>query len=253
MIDPRGLTVLVTGATSGYGKATAERFHAAGARVIITGRRNDRLDAIAARLGRRSLPLCFDVTDRDAVAAAMSALPSDFAAVDVLVNNAGGALGLEPAHQANLDDWDAMVDVNIKGLTYVTRAVLPGMVERNRGHVVNLGSVAGSYPYPGGNVYGATKAFVSQFSLNLRADLHGTAVRVTSIEPGFSETEFSIVRFKGDVERANKLYAGTEPLRPDDIAESIFWCATLPAHVNINRLEVMPTVQAFAPFPIKRT
>ena len=190
MIDPGGLTVLVTGATSGYGKATAERFHAAGARVIITGRRKDRLDAIAARLGRRSLPLCFDVTDRDAVTAAMSALPADFAAVDVLVNNAGGALGLEPAHQAKLDDWDAMIDVNIKGLTYMTRAVLPGMVERNRGHVVNLGSVAGSYPYPGGNVYGATKAFVAQFSLNLRADLHGSAVRVTSIEPGFSETEF---------------------------------------------------------------
>ncbi len=252
MIDASRLTVLVTGATSGYGKATAERFHAAGARVVVTGRRKDRLDAMRAQLGGRVLPLCFDVADRGAVAAALTALPTDFAAIDVLVNNAGGALGLEPAHQANLDDWDAMVDVNIKGLTYVTRAVLPGMVERNRGHIVNLGSVAGSYPYPGGNVYGATKAFVAQFSLNLRADLHGTAVRVTSIEPGFSETEFSIVRFKGDVERAKNLYAGTEPLRPADIAESIFWCATLPAHVNINRLEVMPTVQAFAPFPIKR-
>ena len=253
MIDASRLTVLVTGATSGYGKATAERFHAAGARVIVTGRRKDRLEALAARLGERVLPLCFDVTDRETVATILGGLPGDFAAVDVLVNNAGGALGLEPAHQANLDDWDAMVDVNIKGLTYVTRAVLPGMVERNRGHVVNLGSVAGTYPYPGGNVYGATKAFVAQFSLNLRADLHGTAVRVTSIEPGFSETEFSIVRFKGDVDRASKLYAGTEPLRPEDIAESIFWCATLPPHVNINRLELMPTVQAFAPFPIKRT
>ncbi len=252
MIDPARLVVLITGATSGYGEATALRFHAAGARVIVTGRRKERLDALVTRLGERVLALNFDVTDHAALEEAVAGLPSEFGAVDVLVNNAGGALGLEPAHRASLDDWESMIDTNIKGVTFMTRAVLPGMVERNRGHVVNLGSVAGSYPYPGGNVYGATKAFVQQFSLNLRADLHGTAVRVTNIEPGFSETEFSIVRFKGDAERAKKLYEGTAPLRPDDIAESIFWCATLPEHVNINRLEIMPTVQAFAPFTIKR-
>lgn len=252
MTDASRLVVLVTGATSGYGKATALRFHAAGARVIITGRRKERLDELVRAMGERVLALNFDVMERAEVERVLGALPGELAAVDVLVNNAGGALGLEPAHQANLDDWESMIDTNIKGLTYVTRAVLPGMVERNRGHVVNLGSVAGSYPYPGGNVYGATKAFVQQFSLNLRADLHGTAVRVTNIEPGFSETEFSVVRFKGDAERAKKLYENTKPLGPDDIAESIFWCAMLPEHVNINRLEIMPTVQAFAPFTIKR-
>jgi 3-hydroxy acid dehydrogenase/malonic semialdehyde reductase len=239
--------VLVTGGTAGYGKATAERFVRAGHQVIITGRRRDRLDALAAELGVRAVTL--DVRDRDAV----MKLPDQVGAVDVLVNNAGLALGLANAQEADLDDWDTMVDTNIKGVTYVTRAFLPGMVERNRGHIINIGSVAGSYPYPGGNVYGASKAFVSQFSLNLRADLHGTPVRVTCIEPGFSgETEFSLVRFKGDAERARKLYENTQPLQPADIAESVFWAATAPAHVNINRIELMPVVQAFGPFPIKR-
>ena len=172
--------------------------------------------------------------------------------VNLLVNNAGLALGLEPAWSADLDDWDTMVDTNIKGLTYVTRALLSGMVKQGRGHVINLGSIAGRYNYPGGNAYGATKAFVERFSMNLRADLHATGVRVTNIEPGFSETEFSNVRFKGDDEKADALYVGAKPLQPDDIADAVVWCANLPEHVNINRLEIMPTVQSFGALPIAR-
>jgi len=180
-------------------------------------------------------------------------LPQDFADVDVLINNAGLALGLEPAQRANLSDWETMVDTNIKGLMYVTHALLPGMVARNRGHVVNLGSVAGHYPYPGGNVYGGTKAFVRQFSLNLRADLVGTAIRVTDIAPGMcGGTEFSTVRFHGDEQQAAKVYADTLYLTAEDIAESVFWSTTLPAHVNINFIELMPTTQASGPFNVVR-
>ena len=193
-----------------------------------------------------------DVRDRFAVEAALAELPAAFADIDVLVNSAGLALGLEPAHKADLDDWECMVDTNVKGLMYMTRGVLPGMVARRRGHVINIGSIAGTYPYPGGNVYGGTKAFVEQFSLNLRADLAGTGVRVTNIEPGMCETEFSLVRFKGDVERSAQVYRGTTPLSAEDIAECIVWTAALPAHVNINRLEVMPTCQSFAPTHITR-
>jgi 3-hydroxy acid dehydrogenase/malonic semialdehyde reductase len=240
-------TVFITGATSGFGAAAARRFAAAGARLVICGRRADRLEALTAELGPAPVrALTLDVRDRAAVFEAVEALPAPFAAVDVLVNNAGLALGLEPAHQANLDDWEVMVDTNIKGLMYCTRAILPGMVARNHGHVLNLGSIAGTYPYPGGNAYGGTKAFVAQFSLNLRADLYGTRIRVTDIEPGLCETEFSVVRFHGDAERAAKVYEGTTPLTADDIAECIFWSAALPAHVNINRLEVMPVSQTFA-------
>ncbi|UQA58086.1 SDR family oxidoreductase [Polyangium aurulentum] len=244
--------VLVTGASSGFGAAIARRFSAAGARVILAARRHERLSALAAELGGSALALPLDVRDREGVARAIAELPSEFADVTVLVNNAGGAFGLEPAHEANLDDWDAMVDTNIKGLLYVTRAILPGMVARDRGHVVNIGSVAGTYPYPGGNVYGAAKAFVEQFSLNLRADLAGKRIRVTNIEPGMAETEFSVVRFKGDEERAKNVYKGMTPLSAEDIAETVFWCASLPVHVNVNRIELMAVMQSFAGFSVAR-
>ncbi|HVI94498.1 MAG TPA: SDR family NAD(P)-dependent oxidoreductase, partial [Anaeromyxobacter sp.] len=179
-------------------------------------------------------------------------LPAPFTEIDVLVNNAGLALGLEPAQRASLDEWETMIQTNCTGLVTVTRAVLPGMIARNRGHVVNVGSVAGTYPYPGGNVYGATKAFVRQFSLNLRSDLLGTPVRVTSIEPGMAETEFSLVRFQGDAERARKVYEGVTPLSGADVADAILWAVTRPPHVNVNALELMPVQQAFAPFAVSR-
>jgi NADP-dependent 3-hydroxy acid dehydrogenase YdfG len=245
--------VFITGASSGFGAAIARRFARDGARLVLAARRKERLDALVAELGVPALALPLDVRDRAAVERAVASLPAEFAEISVLVNDAGGALGLEPAHEANLDDWDAMVDTNVKGLLYVTRAVLPGMVARDRGHVINLGSVAGTYPYPGGNVYGATKAFVEQFSLNLRADLAGKRIRVTNIEPGMAETEFSLVRFKGDEARARAAYQGFPPLTPDDIAESVRWVAGLPAHVNVNRLELMSVMQSFAGFSIKRT
>jgi 3-hydroxy acid dehydrogenase/malonic semialdehyde reductase len=246
------LTVLVTGATAGFGEATARRFAAAGNKVILAGRRMDRLEALTGELGGNAHPLELDVQDRAAVVAAIADLPAEFAAIDVLVNNAGLALGLDPAQSANLDDWDTMIDTNIKGVTYCTRAVLPGMKARGRGHVINIGSVAGTYPYPGGNVYGATKAFVHQFSLNLRADLVAENIRVTCVEPGLAETEFSLVRFKGDAEKAKGPYAGLKPLGGEDIAEAVYWVATLPGHVNINTLELMPTNQAFGPFAFSR-
>jgi 3-hydroxy acid dehydrogenase / malonic semialdehyde reductase len=247
-----GRVAFVTGATSGFGAACARAFVREGARVVLAARRGERLAELAAALGDRALPLVLDVRDRTAVESAVAALPPQYAAVDVLVNNAGLALGLLPAHRASLDEWEQMIDTNCKGLVTVTRAILPGMVERGRGHVVNVGSTAGSYPYPGGNVYGATKAFVHQFSQNLKADLLGTPVRVTVVEPGMAETEFSLVRFGGDEARARAVYAGTKPLRADDVAEVILWCATRPAHVNVNVVELMPVTQAFSPFAIHR-
>lgn len=248
------MIVLVTGATAGFGAAVSRLFVQHGARVIAVGRRSDRLDALSAELGAdRVLPLVLDVRDRQAVLAAVEALPESWSAVDILVNNAGLALGLEPAQSADLDDWDAMIDTNCRGLVTMTRAILPGMVARNRGHVVNIGSTAGEFPYPGGNVYGATKAFVRQFSLNLRADLFGTAVRVTDIEPGLvGGTEFSNVRFKGNDAKAEAIYANTEALTPDDIAEAIHWVATRPARVNVNTLQIMPVVQSFGPLRVHR-
>jgi len=206
-------------------------------------------------LGRECIhPVVLDVRDRDAVSAAIATLPGEFADIDLLVNNAGLAAGLDPVQAADLDGWDAMVDTNVKGLMYVTRAVLPGVVERNRGHVINISSTAGTYPYPGGNAYGATKAFVRQFSLNMRADLSGSAVRVTAIEPGLvGGSEFSTVRFGGDKERAAKLCEGANALTPDDIAETVFWVATLPARVNINAVEMMPVSQSFGALPVHRT
>ena len=244
----------ITGATSGFGAACARQFATHGWRLIVCGRRQDRLEALRTELAA-TVPVhavALDMRDEAAVNAAVAALPTEFAAVDLLVNNAGLALGLEPAHRCAMDDWQQMVDTNIKGLLYCTRAILPGMVTRNRGHIVNIGSVAGNYPYPGGNVYGATKAFVRQFSLNLRADLLGSRVRVTNIEPGMAETEFSLVRFKGEADKSARVYAGTQPLQAEDIAETVYWVATRPAHVNINTLEVMPVCQAFAPFAINR-
>ncbi len=253
MTDLANATVLITGATSGFGAAAANRFAADGARLILVGRRNERLDELKSKLGVPVLPLALDVRDRQAVARSIAELPDAFARIDILVNSAGLALGLEMAPKTSLDDWDDMVDTNIKGLMYCTRAILPGMVERKRGHVINLGSVAGSYPYPGGNVYGGTKAFVEQFSLGLRADLLGSGVRVTNIEPGMCETEFSVVRFKGDPSQAAKVYQGMKPLSADDVAECIHWVAALPDHVNINRIEVMPVQQAFGGFAVNRT
>ncbi|MEU7238866.1 SDR family oxidoreductase [Streptomyces sparsogenes] len=246
-------TVWVTGASSGFGAAIVRRFAADGARVIASARRADRLATLAADLGPHVLPLTLDVRDQEAVRRAVRALPEDFADIDVLVNNAGLAKGLGPAHEAAPDDWEQMLDTNCKGLLHCTRAALPGMVARGRGHVVNLGSVAGSYPYPGGNVYGATKAFVHQFSLNLRSDLHGTGVRVTCVEPGMcGGTEFSTVRFQGDRERADAVYAGMRPLSADDIAESVHWASAQPAHVNVNTIELMPVAQSFATFQVHR-
>jgi 3-hydroxy acid dehydrogenase/malonic semialdehyde reductase len=250
-------TVLVTGATAGFGEATARRFLAQGHQVIALGRRTERLEALKASLPadqqKKLLTLVVDVCDSAKVDQLAASLPAEFAKVSVLVNNAGLALGLEPAHQAVLSDWDRMIDTNIKGLVHMTRAILPGMVERKRGHIINLGSVAANYPYPGGNVYGGTKAFVKQFSLNLRADLLGTPVRVTCVEPGMcAGTEFSNVRFKGDDSKAESVYSGVQALSADDIAETIFWSATLPSHMNINVLEVMPVQQASAPFSVHR-
>jgi 3-hydroxy acid dehydrogenase/malonic semialdehyde reductase len=245
-------TVFVTGASSGFGAAVARRFAADGARVIVSARRVDRVKDLASELGPRVLPIALDVRDRHSVAAAVEALPEEFRSVDVLVNNAGLALGLNPAQDADLDDWDQMIDTNCKGLVYCTRAILPGMVARRRGHVINLGSVAGTYPYPGGNVYGGTKAFVHQFSLNLRSDLHGTGVRVTCVEPGMADTEFSLVRFSGDQAKADNVYSGMRPMTADDIAESIHWAATMPQHVNVNTIELMATAQSFAAFQVAR-
>jgi 3-hydroxy acid dehydrogenase/malonic semialdehyde reductase len=252
MSDLHQKIALVTGATSGIGAACVDAFVGAGARVVAAGRRAERLAALAGRHAGRVHPLVLDVRDRSAVEAAVAGLPAGWAEVDVLVNDAGLALGVEPAQRASLDEWETMIDTNCAGLVIVTRTVLPGMVARGRGHVVNVGSVAGTYPYPGGNVYGATKAFVRQFTLNLRADLLGTPVRATSIEPGMAETEFSVVRFGGDAERANQVYQGVQPLSAADIADTILWCVTRPAHVNVNTLELMPVQQAFSNFAVDR-
>jgi 3-hydroxy acid dehydrogenase/malonic semialdehyde reductase len=246
-------TILITGATAGFGRAFATRLVADGHRVIATGRRRDRLDALAAELGPDVLAVGLDVTDAAAIDALPGSLPEAWRQVDVLINNAGLALGLGPAQEAKLVDWETMVATNISGLMRLTRVFLPQMVARDSGHIVNLGSVAGRYPYPGGNVYGASKAFVAQFTLNLKADLVATNVRVTCIEPGLvGGSEFSTVRFGGDAEKAAKVYEGTQPLMPDDIAETVAWVIGLPAHVNINRVEMMPTCQAAGPFAIRR-
>lgn len=244
--------VFVTGASSGFGAEIVRRFAREGARVVAAARRRDRLDALAAELPSVH-PLALDVCDRAAVERAVAELPVALADVDCLVNSAGLALGLEPAHRADVDDWQRMIDTNCAGLVYVTRALLPGMVLRGRGHVVNIGSVAGTYPYPGGNVYGATKAFVHQLSLDLRSDLHGTGVRVTCIEPGMcGGTEFSLVRFSGDEAKAQKVYEGMQPLTAADVADAVAWATSVPAHVNVNTIELMPVAQSFGAFQVHR-
>jgi len=246
------MIVLVTGATAGFGAAMARVFVRNGHKVIAAGRRAERLEALAAELGPNLLPVKLDVTDKGAIHAALASLPADWKEIDVLINNAGLALGIKGAHEADLEDWETMIATNCTGLVTITRALLPGMVERGRGTIINLGSVAGAYPYPGGNVYGATKAFVEQFTLNLRADLIGTGVRATNIAPGLcGGTEFSNVRLKDDAAAA-KVYEGTTPLTADDIANTAFWIATLPQHINVNSIELMPTCQGFSPFAIKR-
>lgn len=251
-IDPKTLTVLVTGATSGFGEATCRRFLNAGSKVIATGRRGDRLKALERTLGSRCRTAEFDVRHRGRAEKTLAALPEEFSRVNLIVANAGLALGLGPAHEADLEDWDTMVATNINGLLYTVRAFLPGMVARDEGHVILLGSIAADFPYPGGNVYGATKAFVKQFAQNLRADLLGANIRVTNIEPGLAETEFSLVRFKGDAEKAGRPYKGIEPLSADDVAETIYWSATLPRRVNVSRLQVMPVMQSYGPLLFKR-
>lgn len=248
------MIILVTGATAGFGESITRRFVENGHKVIATGRRQERLQTLKEELGDSVLTLQLDVRNRAAIEQALGSLPAEWRDIDVLVNNAGLALGLEPAHKANVEDWETMIDTNNKGLVYMTRAVLPGMVERNRGHIINIGSTAGSWPYAGGNVYGATKAFVQQFSLNLRTDLHGTAVRVTNIEPGLvGGTEFSNVRFKGDDDKAGKTYENTNALSAEDVTEAVWWVATLPKHVNINTLEMMPVSQTWAGLSVHRS
>ena len=244
---------LITGATAGFGTSICRTLIQAGYFVIGTGRRTERLTSLQAELGEKFLPLAFDISDRLATEEAIKSLPTQWENIDLLVNNAGLALGLESADKANLDDWEQMIDTNIKGLVNITRFVLPQMVERNTGHIINLSSIAGTYPYPGGNVYGGTKAFVTQFSLNLRADLAGKNIRVTNVEPGLcGGTEFSNVRFKGDDARAEKLYENVQYVTPQDIANMVLWLNQQPEHVNINRIEVMPTAQTFAPLNVAR-
>lgn len=247
------MIVLVTGASSGFGAAIARIFIGAGHRVIAAARRADRLQSLADALGPMLLPIMLDLREQAALSKLPESLPCDFADVDILVNNAGLALGLEPAYRAHLDDWQTMIDTNISGLVHITHAFLPRMVQRNRGHIINIGSTAGRYPYPGANVYGASKAFVRQFSLNLRADLAGTALRVTNIEPGLcGGTEFSKVRFKEDTTKAAAPYQDIQPLTAEDVAETVYWLATRPAHVNINTIELMPVAQSFSAAHVHR-
>ena len=247
-------SVVITGASSGFGQASAKMFADRGYPLVLIARRMERLVDLKASLDAKAPVhiVCLDVQDRDAVQDAITKLFPPFDEVRVLINNAGLALGLGGADTADLDDWEAMVDTNVKGLMYCTRAVLPGMVARQSGIIINLGSVAGRWPYPGGNVYGGTKAFVQQFSRNLRADLQGKGVRVSCIEPGMCETEFSKVRFGGDETKADAVYQGMKPLSAEDIAEVIFWVAERPAHVNVNEIELMPTAQAWSPFAVDR-
>lgn len=243
---------MITGATGGFGKAFAERFAATGCKLILHGRNAEKLDALAKSFDVPVHTLIFDLRDKEGTIEQINAIPDDFKNIDLLINNAGGALGLDKAHEANLEDWEGMIEMNNTSLVRITRLILAGMVDRKCGHIINIGSIAGNWPYPNGNVYCAVKAFVKQFSLAIRADLTGTNVRVTNIEPGMAETPFSLARFKGDKKKADEVYAKTTPLTAEDIAESVFWSATLPEHVNINTLEVMPTKQSFSALTIER-
>ena len=245
-------TAWITGATSGFGAAAVERFLAGGWRVIASGRRADRLQQLVERYGVGHVhATAFDVRDEAAMRAAHANLPPAFAGVDLLLNNAGLALGTAPAQQANLAQWKQMIDTNITALVSLTHLLLPQLIER-RGTIINISSIAGSYAYRGGNVYGGTKAFVTQFSQNLRSDLHGTGVRVSSIEPGMAETEFTLVRTGGDQAASENLYAGAHPITAGDIADTIWWVANQPPHLNINRIEVMPVSQSAAGLQVAR-
>ena len=244
-------TAFITGATAGFGAAAARRFIDAGWRVVGTGRRRDRLDGLAGELGDDFLPLELDMRDNSGIEAAVDALPERFRGIDLLLNNAGLAPPLEPLQDSRLDPALVSIETNVVGLVVLTRKLLPGLIER-KGAIVNLSSVAATYPYRGGAVYGGTKAFVRQFSLDLRSDLHGTGVRVTSIEPGMAETEFTLVRTGGDQAASDTLYRGASPMTAEDIAETIFWVAALPAHLNINAIELMPVSQSFAGFQVAR-
>ena len=245
-------TVLITGATSGFGAAAVKRFANAGWNVIATGRRAERLQPLVEAFGAdRVHAAAFDIRDDDALEQVLANLPDGFRAIDVLINNAGLALGTSPAQNASLQDWRTMIDTNITALVTLTHRLLPSLIER-KGVIINMSSVAASYPYPGGNTYGGTKAFVKQFSLGLRSDLHGTGVRVTTIEPGMAETEFTLVRTHGDQAASDRMYGDATPMTADDIAEQLFYIATLPPHLNINRLEIMPVTQSFSPFQVDR-
>lgn len=245
--------VFITGATGDFGRAFAKRFSALGSKLIVHGRDASKVEALVHELDGDVYGVVFDITDTAAIEAGIENIPDHFQDIDLLINNAGGALGLDKAYEAKLDDWDGMIEMNVRSLTRITRLILPRMVANKRGHVINIGSIAGTYQYPGGNVYGACKAFVKQFSLNIRADLAGTKVRVTNVEPGMVETQFSLSRFKGDQKRADAVYANTVPLVADDIAATVEFVATQPAHVNINSIEVMPTVQSFGPLAVERS
>lgn len=239
-------TILITGASAGFGKAAAELLAKDGHRLILVARRLDKLQELQVALETKVHVAALDVSDRSAVEALFVDLPEPYKDVDVLINNAGLAAGLDMAQDADLDDWETMIDTNIKGLTYFTRQALEVMKQRDAGHIINIGSVSGSAPYPKGNVYGATKAFVRQFSRNLRADLYGSSIRVSNIEPGAAETEFSIVRFKGDKDQAKKVYENARTLQAIDIAETIKWIIDRPLRVNIDNIEIMPIDQTYA-------
>jgi len=255
-MDLSGKTVLITGASSGIGRACAESFAENGSRLVLAARRSDRLDALAAgiekRYGAETLSLSLDVRDRAAVDAALAALPHGWRKIDILVNNAGLARGLAPLQEGEIDDWEEMIDTNLKGLLYVTRAVLPGMVERGSGHVINIGSIAGHEVYPAGNVYCATKHAVTALTRAIGIDTLGTGVRVSSVDPGMVETEFSLVRFHGDARRAESVYTGLDPLHAEDVAEAVVFCATRPPHANVREMVLMPSAQAAAVHAIRR-
>lgn len=253
LLDPSRFVVFITGATSGFGAAAARRYVAAGGKVIATGRREDRLVQLRDELGAENCHIiALDVRDRHQMEAAIAAIPAPFDAINIVLANAGLALGIGPAAEASLDDWQTMIDTNVSGLVYTVRLLLPGLIARGGGHVVTLGSVAGEFAYPGASVYAASKAFVKHFALAIRSDLQGKNVRVTDIEPGLTETEFSVVRFNGDEAKANNVYSGTKPMSAEDIAESIFWATSLPEHVNVNKIQLMATTQAIGAFDIYR-
>lgn len=245
---------LVTGASAGFGKAIVTKLIEDGYRIIVAARRLEKLTELQAIFGQDKVyPVQMDITKTEMIDQVLKSLPEEWSQIDLLINNAGLAIGLDKAYEANFEDWMTMINTNIIGLTYLTRQILPQMVDRNSGMIINLGSTAGTIPYPGGNIYGATKAFVKQFSLNLRADLAGTKIRVTNIEPGLCEgTEFSSVRFNGDENRVDAVYQGANAIQPIDIANTVSWIVSQPEHVNINRIEIMPVSQSYGPQPVHR-